>query len=209
MPELKTEQLLLIAGFILPGAISMYVYGLKVPQKEFDLKVRIAEAICFSLVNFMIVWLPVREALATGAAVTYPIIGWLVPILGVVVVPVAWPLILVRLLQLAEQRGWIAVRARTAWDDFFGRQKTECWRQVQLMDGSLIGGRFGRESFASSWPDPGHVFMQEVWRLDEDGYFVEPLPRSAGILLRPADYKLVRVYKGIPEDRQEGTHDDC
>jgi hypothetical protein len=139
----------------------------------------------------------------------HPIVGWLVPILGFVIVPVAWPLILVRLLQLAEQRGWIAVRARTAWDDFFGRQKTECWLQVQLMDDSVIGGRFGRESFASSWPDPGHLFMQEVWRLDEDGYFVEPLLRSAGILLRPADYKLIRVYKGVPEDRQEVTHDDC
>lgn len=30
MPEIKPEQLLLIAGFILPGAISMYVYGLVV-----------------------------------------------------------------------------------------------------------------------------------------------------------------------------------
>jgi hypothetical protein len=55
LPELKIEQLVLIAGFILPGAISMYVYGLKVPQKEFELKDRIAEAICFSLVNFLII----------------------------------------------------------------------------------------------------------------------------------------------------------
>ena len=208
MPELKTEQLVLIVGFILPGAISMYVYGLKVPQKEFDLKDRIAEAICFSLLNFMIVWLPIRAALTSGAAITHPIIVWLVLFLSFVIVPVAWPLILVRLLRFAEQRGWIAVRARTAWDDFFGRQKTECWLQVQLMDDSVIGGRFGSESFASSWPDPGHLFMQEVWRLD-DGYFVEPLPQSAGILLRPADYKLVRVYKGVPEDQQEVTADDC
>ncbi len=178
----------------------MYVYGLKVPQKEFDLKDRIAEAICFSLVNFLIVWLPVKQALVSGMAQAYPVVAWLVLILGFVVVPVFWPFVVVWLLQKGEKRGWIAVRARTAWDDFFGRQDTECWLQVELTDGRVIGGRFGRSSFASSWPEPGHLFMEEVWLVDENGYFVEPLPGSAGILLRPADYKLLRVYQGLPAD---------
>jgi hypothetical protein len=208
VPELKTEQLLLIAGFILPGAISMYVYGLKVPQAAFQLKDRIAEAICFSLVNFLIVWLPVKQALASGMGQAFPVVAWLVLIIGFVVVPVFWPFLVVRLLQQAEKHGWIAVRAHTAWDDFFGRQKTECWLQVELVDGRVVGGRFGQSSFASSWPDPGHLFMEEVWRLDEDGYFVEPLPLSAGILLRPADYKLLRVYKGLPADEQEVARHD-
>jgi hypothetical protein len=200
VPELKIEQLLLIAGFILPGAISMFVYGLKVPQKEFELKDRIAEAICFSLVNFLIVWLPVQHALASGMVHAYPIVSWAVLILGFLVAPVFWPFALVRLLQEAERHDWIAVRARTAWDDFFGRQRTECWLQVELTDGRIIGGRFGHKSFASSWPDPGHLFMEEVWRVDEEGYFADPLPGSAGILLRPTDYKLVRAYQGVPAD---------
>jgi Family of unknown function (DUF6338) len=203
VPELKIEQLLLIAGFILPGAISMYVYGLKVPQKEFELKDRIAEAICFSLVNFLIVWLPVQRSLASGLASAYPVISWIVLILSFIIVPVLWPFIVVWVLQRAERHGWIAVRARTAWDDFFGRQETECWLQVELAEGRVIGGRFGRRSFASSWPDPGHLFMEEVWRVDEDGYFVDPLPGSAGILLRPADYKMVRTYQGLPANEKE------
>jgi hypothetical protein len=165
VPELKIDQLLLIAGFILPGAISMYVYGLKVPQKEFELKDRIAEAICFSLVNFLIVWLPLKEALASGLGQAYPVVAWVVLIVGFVVVPVVWPFLVVWLLQKAEKGGWITVRAHTAWDDFFGRQRTECWLQVELADGRVIGGRFGRSSFASSWPDPGHLFMEEVWRV--------------------------------------------
>jgi hypothetical protein len=196
VPELKIEQLLLIAGFILPGAISMYVYGRKVPQKEFELKDRIAEAICFSLMNFLIVWLPVRQALASGMAQSYPGISWIVLILSFVVVPVAWPFAVLSLLQKAEKHGWIAVRARTAWDDFFGRQQTE-WLQVELTDGRVIGDRFGRKSFTSSWPDPGHLFIEEIWRVDKDGYFVDPLPGGAGILLRPADYKLVRATRGF------------
>lgn len=199
MPELKVEQLLLVTGFILPGAISMYVYGLKVPQKEFELKDRIAEAICFSLVNFLIIWLPVEHVLSAGAVQDYPIVTWIVLMIGFVAAPVVWPFCLIWLLQAAAARGWIAVRAKTAWDDFFGRQKTECWLQVDLADGRVIGGRFGRNSFASSWPDPGHLYLEQVWQVDEDGFFTDPLPGNAGILLKPADYKLVRVYKGVPE----------
>lgn len=187
-----------MAGFILPGAISMFVYGLKVPQKEFQLKDRIAEAICFSLVNFLIVWLPVRYLLLSGTIDTFPIASWFALVVAFGIAPAIWPFALLWLLQHAEKHEWIAVRAKTAWDDFFGRQRTECWLQVELADGRVIGGRFGRDSYASSWPDPGHLYIEELWQVDESGFFLEPVPGSAGMLLRPPDYKLIRVYRGVP-----------
>jgi Family of unknown function (DUF6338) len=200
MPEIKPEQFLLIAGFILPGAISMYVYGLKVPQKEFELKDRIAEAICFSMLNFVIVWMPVEALLDLKYVQNHGLTMWFTLFLGFVVAPIVWPLGLILLLQKAEKYGWIAVRARTAWDDFFGRQLIECWVQAELSDGRVVGGRYGRASFASSWPDPGHMFLEEMWKVDEDGYFADPVPGNAGLLLRPTDYKLIRVYKGVTAD---------
>jgi hypothetical protein len=63
------------------------------------------------LLNFFIVWLPVRQALASGTAQAYPGISWIVLILAFVVIPVAWPFAVVWLLQRAEKHGWIAVRA--------------------------------------------------------------------------------------------------
>jgi hypothetical protein len=181
MPEIKPEQLLLIAGFILPGAISMYVYGLKVPQKEFELKDRIAEAMCFSLLNFVIIWLPVEGLLDLKYVQNHGVTMWFTLFLGFVVAPIVWPLALI-------------------WHDFFGRQLVECWVQAELTDGRVVGGRYGRASFASSWPDPGHMFLEEIWKVDEDGYFADPVPGNAGLLLRPADYKLIRVYKGVTAD---------
>jgi hypothetical protein len=200
VPELKPEQLLLVAGFILPGAISMYVYGLKIPQRDFQLKDRIAEAVCFSLLNFVLVWLPVESVLETGTARQHPVASWVALTAGFVIAPLMWPLVLVRVLQEAEGRGWIAVRAKTAWDHFFGRQRTECWVQIELTDGRVVGGRYGADSFASSWPDPGHLYVQEVWRVDDEGYFVDPVPGNPGLLLRPTDYKLVRVFEGGSAD---------
>jgi hypothetical protein len=196
MPEIKPEQLLLLAGFILPGALSMYVYGLKVPQKDFDLKDRIAEAVCFSLLNFVVVGLPVAFLLGEAVPVY---LQWTAVVVGFVILPVIWPFLVIYLLQWAERLGWIAVRARTAWDSFFGGQRSECWVQVEMADGRVMGGRYGPGSYASSWPDPGHLYVEELWLIDDDGYFTEPMPGQPGLLLRPGDYKLIRVYQGVAE----------
>lgn len=200
MPEIKPDQLLLIAGFILPGAISMYVYALIVAQQVPALKDRIAEAICFSMLNFVLVWLPVDGIIAREAVRVHPVLGCIVLSLGFVIAPAAWPFLLVRIVRAGETRHWFEVRAKTAWDQFFSRQRTECWVQVELTDGKVVGGRFGANSFATSWPDPGHMFIEELWRVDEDGYFADPIPGRGGLLLRPADYKLLRVYQGGSAD---------
>ncbi len=202
MPELKPDQLLLIAGFVLPGAISMYVYALKVPQKEFRLQDRIAEAICFSLLNFVFVWLPIQDLLgptslaSVGNVTSFGWRSWLVLLLGFIVAPVVWPVLLIQVLRFAERLGWISVRAKTAWDDFFGHQGRGCWLQIELTDGRVVGGLYGTNSFASSYPDPGHLYIEELWKVDAEGYFSEPEPLKPGLLLRPSDYRFVRVYTG-------------
>jgi hypothetical protein len=196
VPELKPEQLLLIAGFILPGAISMYVYGLKIPQKDFELKDRIAEAICFSLLNFVVVWIPIDSLLKADWVQNYRAAGWFVVVAGFVIAPAFWPFALLWLLHRAEAAQWISVRAKTAWDDFFSHQRSGCWLQVELNDGRVVGGRFGRASYASAYPDPGHLYIEELWKIDDDGYFDERWPGNAGLLLRPSDYKLVRMFAG-------------
>jgi len=200
MPEIKPDQLLLFAGFVLPGAISMYVYGLKVPQREYQLKDRVIEAVCFSLLNFVVVWLPVHWLSGLPVVRENLIFAWVVLIIAFVIAPVFWPILLVTLLHLAEYQGWIVIQAKTARDDFFGKQDGECWLQVELGDGRVVGGRFGSESYASSWPDPGHLFLQELWTVSDDGYFATPVPGTPGLLLRPADYKLVRAYRGMQTD---------
>jgi hypothetical protein len=200
VPEIKPEQLLLIAGFILPGAISIFIYGLKVPQREFALKDRIVEAICFSMLNFVVVW-PLLQAMLGQPSVQARFwLEWLLVFCGFVIAPAAWPFLLVRLLRLAERRGWIAVRARTAWDDFFSRQQRGFWIQVELTDGRLVGGRFDMRSYASAYPEPGHLYIEELWNIDRGGYFITKMVGGPGVLLRPTGYRLVRVFVGVGDE---------
>jgi len=66
--------------------------------------------------------------------------------------------------------------------------------QAVLQDGSVVGGVFGRDSFASSYPEPGHIYIQELWQIDAQGHFVSPMNGSPGILLRPDDYRYLKVF---------------
>jgi hypothetical protein len=69
-----------------------------------------------------------------------------------------------------------------AWDFAFkGERPFFC--RIKLRDGELVGGVFGDDSFATAYPEPQDVFLEEVWRLREDGSFVEPLEGTAGLLV--------------------------
>lgn len=193
MPDLSFQHLLLFGGFVLPGAISMYVYGLMAPQGDSLLKDKIVEAVCFSIVNFFLMYGLIQFLFEPDFISKSTIWTWLICIVCFILAPVIWPFGLLKLLRLAEQKQWIGVRARTAWDEFFGR-KEACWVQITLRNGSVVGGRFSTNSYASSYPEPGHIFVEEMWYVDDNGAFVDPVLGGPGILLRPEDYDHVRVF---------------
>ena len=60
---------------------------------------------------------------------------------------------------------------------------------------SLGGGTVVR--FPRIWMSSGECRIEELWEVNEDGTFGEKLPGTPppGILLRPTDYKLVKVFK--------------
>ncbi len=68
------------------------------------------------------------------------------------------------------------------WDWFFRQRGREHWAIVRLKDGSILGGKFGKKSFASSDPTNPEIYLEKVWRLDDKGQFLDPVDRSAGIL---------------------------
>jgi hypothetical protein len=194
VPELKLEYLLLFGGFVLPGAISMYVYALKVPQKESPLKERVLEAICFSSLNFLLLIWFIRFLFQGAFISTNPELTWIIVFFCFVVFPAFWPFVLIWLIRFAESKEWIGVRPRTAWDYFFEADEG-CWIQVVLNDDSVVGGRFDTNSYASAFPEPGHLYLEELWEVDLQGRFVQSIDGNPGILPRPTDYKLIKVFR--------------
>lgn len=195
MPELSPQYLLVFVAFVLPGAISMYFYSLMVPQEVRVLKDRILEAVCFSIANFLMVFPAIYYMITPGFLQENVLVVWLMVVVFLMIMPAIWPFVFVRLLRILESRNLITVQSKTAWDEFFSRARSGCWLIVELNDGSHIGGRFGDRSYASAFPDPGHLYIEELWEIDSNKIFRQVLPGKPGAILRPSDYHHVEVFK--------------
>ena len=69
-----------------------------------------------------------------------------------------------------------------SWDYFFSRKEC-CFMLVHLNNGRVIGGLYGPGSFASSYPEKEDLYLQEVWKVDAKGKFIEKISGSKGLLV--------------------------
>ena len=74
----------------------------------------------------------------------------------------------------------------SAWDFAFGRS-TASWVRVRYADGRWIGGWFGDQSYASSFPNPQEIYVQEGWVIDDEGKFTNILHAPGGMIIRCAN----------------------
>lgn len=191
--QLDWSKLAFFVLFALPGFISLQVWSLVVPTNDRPLKETIPEALGFGVLN-AVVGAPLLLALAPTN--TWSLYGLLVATL--VILPALWPFILKWVLERLESADIILRRAHNGWDAAFLKREP-LFVIVHLKDGRRIGGYYGGRSFAGLHPASGHLYLEMLWTLDEAGRFVEPIPDSRGIVLRPDDYQFVELL-GVPQE---------
>lgn len=79
-----------------------------------------------------------------------------------------------------------------AWDFAF-KPGGPFYVRIKLRDGERVGGFFSNQSFASAYPESEGVFLEQAWRLDNDGSFIEPLPGTGGVLVPQESIQLVEL----------------
>jgi hypothetical protein len=83
--------------------------------------------------------------------------------------------------RLGLRRSWDPTPS--AWDFAFSRGAAG-WVRVRFADGTWLGGWFGAESYASSFPNPQELFVQEGWVIDDDGTFTDVCHAPGGMVIR-------------------------
>lgn len=194
MEELTSSNLALFVALVVPGFVSMRVFALLQPTERFTLKESLLDSSAFGVANFAlmswaIAWLRDPQFVRDEALASY---GLVVTVLFVA--PALWAVLTFAALKALSKRGVILARARTSWDHFF-RPGKSCWVIVHLKDGRRIGGLYGPDSYASLYPSSGHLYLQELWTLDESGRFSARVPDSRGLILRPDDYHFVELFE--------------
>jgi hypothetical protein len=66
--------------------------------------------------------------------------------------------------------------------------------RFQRKEGKDLGGYFGEHSFAASSPNAQQIYIEEVWRLDEDGKFIERVEGSEGAMVNSEDYEFIEFF---------------
>jgi hypothetical protein len=166
----------------------------------------VIEAFAYSLINAgLLSWAVFQASLELAKAspdyLRVAGYGALVCVIG----PVFWPIAFRVVQRWAAGKGWVLGQDRFAFDFAFRGPRTR-WVIVHLNDGRLVGGYFGLKSYATVEPESGHIYLEELWRLDSAGRFVAAIPGSRGAIFRPTDYIWVEMfYDGAQPESETGA----
>jgi hypothetical protein len=62
--------------------------------------------------------------------------------------------------------------------------------------GASIGGKYGKNSFASSYPAEEQIYLEEVWQIDQmTGKFLSQVPRTHGLIISRKDYVFIEFLR--------------
>lgn len=192
---LNAETLELFLIFVVPGFVAMKVHDLIVPAPRRAWGDSLLEAISYSMINLaLLFWFvgllhrgdfPAQHPGLYGAGM----FGFLV------IAPVSWAILSRALRRTRWLRRFLLLPAPTAWDSFFERRQA-CWALCHLKSGKMIGGKMGSQSTASSFPHPEDLYIEEVWKLDDQtGEFLEEIKQTAGLLVRRDACSHIELFK--------------
>ncbi|MBI5330415.1 MAG: hypothetical protein HZB71_07370 [Betaproteobacteria bacterium] len=191
----STEKLPLFLMFVVPGFVSLKVWDLLVPGERRGFDSSLVEIVSYSALNFSaLAWVivPLLRNELNGAASLVAIVTIFV------IFPTLWPIFW----KWLRTRPWLSRFAIhplvRPWDYVFSKREP-AWIIVHLNDGSVVGGRYDERSFASSWPAPEQLYLEELWELDANRAFKRAIPQSRGAIILGADIRAIEFFEYFPQ----------
>lgn len=194
------ENLFLALVFIVPGFIWYTVMSAFVPRRVETKELSLLRFLTLSCINFAIwAWL---IYLVLTSNVFLMSLGWSATAWAIVtfVSPVILGVIFGKGSQsgvfrnFLQRLGFYTIHPiPTGWDYFFS-QEEPVWVLVTLIDESQVGGFFGPKSFASDEPGERDIYIQEVFKVSQDGPW-EGVDKSKGILIKGDHVKHIEFWR--------------
>lgn len=181
----------LLAGYVVIIVRSRFVLGLRPKPAEI-----VIEAIIFSLVNELIASGLLEVSNWTGLTGAITERGWVAPgesrgfffakilvlptLLGAVLgynLTAGWKNALLRRLSLP-----IIHPVQKGHDFAFGSNRQPGFVIITYFDGTTVLGFFGEQSLASSDPERSDLYLERLYRSDDDGSWSQPDPPRSGLI---------------------------
>ena len=187
------NSILIFIFFFFPGFVSLKTWSLFHRTKESTKDTLIFDCIFFSIINFGILWLVAIPFLVYGWYKISALLTGLFIFVYCIAAPALWPCLwnflrkqkyLYKLIQLPYPMPW----------DYFVQQRKSCFMLIHLKDDNMIGGYYGKNSYASTYPDEQSVYLEKVYKINPDGTFGEEIKDSFGLVISKADYKYIEFF---------------
>jgi len=184
MELLTGNNLELVLLFVAPGFISLKVWGLLNSSPRIRLSESLTEAIIYSSFNAMVsLWL---------FNLLRSVNLWLAYVVVFIICPIIWP---IGIYLLSTKIKFFRTRLTpTAWNHYFN-QAEPCFILLHLKNGKMVGGLYGLDSFASSYPEKADLYLETVYKVDESGQFGEKLARSKGFLVNFEEVSTIEFFE--------------
>lgn len=190
MNLLAADELTLFIAFVIPGFISIKVYQLLFPGTERPASAMVVDAIAYSCINYALLFFPLyyfEDSNVDNQLLNY-LFYFFVLFLSPIALVVTWKLI--RTGSFLQKNAPHPVSK--PWDYVFSKRGW-FWIKVVLKDGTVIGGKYGDKSFASSAPAEEQLYLEETWILDEKGAFLRKKNRSSGVIILTSEISYIEL----------------
>lgn len=190
---LAPEKLNLFLFFVVPGFVSLKVYDLMVPSARRDFSASIIEVISFSMINFAAWYWLIDLSNRNDLRIDAPVFYYLTMSLVLLVSPTLLAIVGYWFLGSNFLRGRVVHPTPMSWDFLF-KQGRSYWLLFHLKSGQKLGGFYSSNSFASSFPHSQEVYVEQLWRVDANGRFLEKADRTAGAVIRADECMLIELF---------------
>jgi hypothetical protein len=178
---ISEDKINLLILFTVPGFVALKTWTLIYPSAKLRASESIFELFFYSTVNYILPTLPLL-LLAKNISVTwFYIVSYVIVLL---ISPVLWAYLVKKIINARQFQKVSGLNpSQTAWTYFFNT-KAYYFVLVHLNEGSIIGGLYGSNSYASLYPEEKDIYLEEVWKIDDNGVFKEKHKDSFGMLIK-------------------------
>ena len=189
----KMEYIIVFTILIVPGFIIMKIIKLKIPSKDFLLKDMLFEALSYSLLNLSLIgWLPYLF-IKDGFSIIFMILF----MFSIIIFPAFLAFAYIKIISFEWFKNNFDIQIPTAWDWYFSKRK-DCILIITLKNGSIIMGYFGQNSYATSYPNEGSIYLEKTY-VYNDKNELSTTEDSDGIIIAKNQFDTIEIYK-IGED---------
>lgn len=176
------NKFIAFALLFLPGFVSIKIYDLVIANEPRDFSKSLLEVIAYSTINLAALSWLIWPLLAFHIYITHPVLFGLAALLILLIFPALWPMLYIKITKSKWLASHLVGPIRRPWDWFFNKTQP-VWVIVTLTDGRKIAGVFFDNSYASSYPLPEQIYLEEVWELDENDAFKQAAKGSKGVII--------------------------